>query len=127
MGRKVERDSPEPGMFAWGAGLGRKLGPRACSCFLMMWLAGCAGSLVERPSNVLDVLRNVRVAVDDGLLLRADFFTEEGIKSFTGGERATLIVRDDWADIADPQTATVARPDGSKGPAVSAEGRFRVD
>ena len=41
------------------------------------------------PRNLIDVLRNFKVAIDSELLLRDDFYTEENLKRFSGGREIT--------------------------------------
>jgi hypothetical protein len=44
---------------------------------------------VSRPSSIAEVLSNLKVAYDDGLLAKADFYTDINIGRFVGAQRLT--------------------------------------
>jgi hypothetical protein len=42
---------------------------------------------IERPQRVLDVLTNARRTIENGLILRPDFYTDDNLKHVFGGDR----------------------------------------
>jgi hypothetical protein len=48
--------------------------------------ASLVGS-IERPQGVLDVLTNVRRTIENGLIFRLDFYTDDNLKHVFGGDR----------------------------------------
>lgn len=48
--------------------------------------------MVKKPENAIELLENIKLAVDDGLVLRQDFYTKENMHNFFGaiGERVDL-------------------------------------
>lgn len=48
-------------------------------------------SKLVRPVTLIDLFRNFKIAMDGDLLLRDDFYTEDNLKEFSGGERIIWI------------------------------------
>ena len=48
-------------------------------------------SKIVRPVALIDLFRNFKIAMDGELLLRDDFYTEDNLKIFSGGERIIWI------------------------------------
>lgn len=48
-------------------------------------------SKIVRPVTLIDLLRNFKTAMDGDLLLRDDFYTDDNLKKFSGGERIIWI------------------------------------
>jgi len=46
---------------------------------------------IKRPSTVLELLTNLKVALDQNLLLREDFYTQENLKKISGGDKVFWI------------------------------------
>jgi hypothetical protein len=43
--------------------------------------------MVKNPKNEVDIFRNIKLAFDLNLLLREDFYTDDNLKAFFGGQR----------------------------------------
>jgi hypothetical protein len=43
--------------------------------------------MVKMPATPFELLENVKIALDQGLLLREDFYTDENLKRFSGGTK----------------------------------------
>lgn len=54
-------------------------------------------AMIKKPSTLIEVLKNIKLALDQHLLLREDFYTEENLKLFFGGENVA------WRKINDPK------------------------
>jgi hypothetical protein len=50
-------------------------------------------SMARRPNTLRELLTNLKVASDRGLLLREDFYTEENLKVFSGGNEVLWVAR----------------------------------
>ena len=75
----------------------------ALSCILSILVGLAAGCLTQpnigasisldtrftTPTNVIDLLRNFKLAMDEALFLRDDFYTDKVIKAFSGGREVT--------------------------------------
>jgi hypothetical protein len=44
---------------------------------------------VTEPRSILDLMRNTRIAVDKGLVLRRDFYTNDNLERFFGGSKVS--------------------------------------
>src|SRR5262249_48050817 len=42
---------------------------------------------VKKPTTTLEILQNLKVVMDHDLLFREDFYTEDNLKQFFGGEK----------------------------------------
>jgi hypothetical protein len=71
----------------------------ASGCLAQPSISGSAplDTRFTKPTNFLDLLRNFKLAMDEALFWRGDFYSDRVIKAFSGGKKVI------WDSVPEPR------------------------